>query len=168
MKDKRPALKRAVAVGDLIISLLRQQGLESKIEEYRAWLVWDSVVGPQIAPRARPVRIREGVLEVRVEQAVWMQQLQLMKPQILSRLNTRLGNALIKDIFWRRGRIEPSPGEKKPEGPDWRCVILDREEEAVIEKAAAAIPDPELRQSLQQLFTRQQRLEKARRGQPPR
>ncbi len=166
VSGKRPSLARAVAIGDLLRSLLRQQGLAGKMEEYRAWQVWDAVVGPQIATRARPIRLREGVLEVRVEQAVWMQQLQLMKPQILARLNERLGSAVIKDIFWRRGRLEEMSVNqvRKPEGPDWRAVSLSQEETSAIERTAGAIGDSDLRQQLQQLFTRQQRLEKARRN----
>ncbi|MBE0598149.1 MAG: DUF721 domain-containing protein, partial [Desulfuromonadales bacterium] len=91
MSGKRPAMRKAATTGELVLDLLRRQGLEAKMKEYRAWQIWDQAVGPQIAARARPVRIREGVLEVRVEQAAWMQQLQLLKPKILAKVNEALG-----------------------------------------------------------------------------
>ena len=67
--------------------LLASLGLEERLQQYRALLLWDEVVGPQIAARTRPEKIRDGVLEVCVDQPTWMQQLQLLKPQILAKLN---------------------------------------------------------------------------------
>jgi hypothetical protein len=159
----RPGLKQAAAIGDLVVEVLRRQGLEGKIEEYRAWQVWDAVVGAQIAARARPVRIREGVLEVRVEQAVWMQQLQLMKPQILSRLNERLGKAVVRDIFWRRGRVEAVPGMNSAgEGRPWLREALDTKDKMQIESALGALDDAELRSHLRSIFQRQVQVDKIR------
>ncbi len=77
-RENRPKMKQAVSVGRLINDLLEKRGLEDKVREYRTWQIWDETVGPQIAARARPVRIRDGVLEIRVDQPIWMQQLQLM------------------------------------------------------------------------------------------
>ncbi len=163
MTDGRPGLKQAAAIGDLVVEVLRRQGLDGKIEEYRAWQVWDSVVGAQIAARARPVRIREGVLEVRVEQAVWMQQLQLMKPQILSRLNERLGKAVVRDIFWRRGRVETLPGMNSAgAGRPWLREVLDANDRIQIESALAVLADTELRGHLRSIFQRQVQVDKIR------
>ncbi len=166
MNSRRPPLKEAAVVGDLILALLRQQGLAGKMEEYRAWQVWEAAVGPQIAARARPVRIREGVLEVRVEHAVWMQQLQLLKPQILAQLNERLGRTVFRDIFWRRGRLGPDAraDQQNRSYPNWRTASLTDEEQTMVERATAAVGDAELRGSLQRLLLRQKCLNKVRQG----
>ncbi|BCR03936.1 hypothetical protein DESUT3_10050 [Desulfuromonas versatilis] len=133
------------------------------MREYRAWQVWDEVVGPQIAARARPLRIREGVLEVRVEQPVWMQQLQLLKPRILAKLNERLGAGTLKDIYLRRGRIQ---ADELPEsGPDpaaWKHTPLTEEEKAEIEATLASLADPEIKRQLRALMMRQAQLKKSR------
>ena len=68
-RKQRPVMVKAAATGPLLKQLLQQWGLEGKLREYAAWQVWDEVVGPQIAARARPARVRDGVLEVRVDQA---------------------------------------------------------------------------------------------------
>jgi len=164
MKDKRrPPMKNAASVGNLIQSILRQQGLDGKLREYRAWQVWDEVVGPQIAAKARPIRIREGILEVRVEQPVWMQQLQLLKPKILARLNERLEGAAIKDLYLRRGKIERELTEAEtPPPPSWQSACLTKEEESHIEAALAPLADQELRQSLRAILVRQAKVEKNR------
>jgi hypothetical protein len=153
----------AEAVGAVVADLLRRNGLEGKCREYMAWQVWGEVVGPQIAARAQPIRIREGVLEVRVDQPVWMQQLQLLKPGILSRLNERLGGPVIRDIFWRRGKIERQEFSPDDEPSlNWAAAALTAEEEAGIEEILKPITDPTLHHSLRHFLTRQAKLDKAR------
>lgn len=162
-RQKRPAMKKAAAAGALLAELLQQAGLADKLHAYESWRVWDEVVGPQIAAHARPARIRDGVLEVRVDQAVWMQQLQLLKPKILIRLNERLGGEPIADIFWRRGRLEERPaatptGNERP----WLERTLDEAEQARIEAAVAPLADDELRARLRAILVRQAKLGKVR------
>ena len=79
--SKRPTQKPEIDIGSLIEKILASKGLDKKLHQYRAWSVWDEVVGPQIAQHAQPLRIRESVLEVRVENPTWMQQLQLCQNQ---------------------------------------------------------------------------------------
>jgi len=162
-RSDRPRMFRPASAGDLIQQVLLQRGMEGKFEEYRAWQVWDQVVGPQIARRARPIRIREGVLEVRVDQPVWMQQLQLLKPRILARLNEALGKELLRDLFLRRGAIDQAPTQVTIEPPPtWLQIKLSEAELNEIESSVASIPDPELRDSLRDLLQRQKQLAKSR------
>ena len=152
-------------VGAVIGKLFQQRGMEDKMRRYRAWKLWDKVVGPQIAARARPSRMRDNTLEVWVDHAVWMQELQLMKPKILARLNAALGEDLIKDIYLRRGRPRQDNAPIAIETPAlrWQQTQLSAAEEEQISRAVAPMADEELRQWLQQLFHRQAQVNKARR-----
>jgi predicted nucleic acid-binding Zn ribbon protein len=51
--------------------------------------VWPEAVGEAIAAEARPERERAGVLTVVCTASVWAQELDLMAPAILLRLNER-------------------------------------------------------------------------------
>jgi predicted nucleic acid-binding Zn ribbon protein len=51
---------------------------------------WPDVVGAAIAAEAEPVSERAGVLTVSCSAAVWAQELDLMAPAILERLNEHL------------------------------------------------------------------------------
>lgn len=53
----------------------------------RAWL---TAVGPAIAQEAQPTGERAGVVTVSCSASVWAQELDLMAPAILQRLNQRL------------------------------------------------------------------------------
>jgi hypothetical protein len=57
--------------------------------------VWPDVVGPAIAAEAAPIGERGGVLTVSCSAAVWAQELDLMGPAIIERLNGRLGGSAI-------------------------------------------------------------------------
>ncbi len=48
---------------------------------------WPAVVGPSIAAQAQPTAERGGVVTVSCAASVWAQELDLMAPQILTRLN---------------------------------------------------------------------------------
>lgn len=76
---------------------------EHRLRVYRLWTFWAEEVGPAIAARAEPAGYRSGVLSVRVSSAPWMQELQLMKETIRERLNARLGEPLIRDIYFVSG-----------------------------------------------------------------
>lgn len=161
-RPRRPSMRAAATTASLLRQFLQQSGLAGKLHAYEALLVWDDVVGPQIRAHARPSKIRDGILEVRVDQAVWMQQLQLMKPKILSRLNERLGEEVIKDIFWKRGSFErdtpgPAQSDRRP------LPSLPAEEMARVKEIVAPLQDDELRRELQRLLVKQAQLDLSRR-----
>jgi predicted nucleic acid-binding Zn ribbon protein len=53
--------------------------------------VWMDVAGPGLADAATPASEREGVLTVACESSVWAQELELLGPDLLKRLESRLG-----------------------------------------------------------------------------
>jgi predicted nucleic acid-binding Zn ribbon protein len=53
--------------------------------------VWPVAVGAAVAARATPTGERAGVLVVTCEAAVWAQELDLMGPELVARLNAALG-----------------------------------------------------------------------------
>jgi predicted nucleic acid-binding Zn ribbon protein len=59
---------------------------------------WPEAVGPAIAAEAVPTRERGGVLTVSCSASVWAQELDLMAPAILSRLNELLAGAAIQRL----------------------------------------------------------------------
>jgi predicted nucleic acid-binding Zn ribbon protein len=57
--------------------------------------VWSEAVGLAISAEARPSSERAGVLTISCSASVWAQELDLMAPAILERLNTLLGGASV-------------------------------------------------------------------------
>ena len=126
---RRNRMFHPAAAGAVLDSLTRKMGVHERLEPYRAWKVWAEVVGPQTAQHAQPFRLRAGVLEVRVDHPVWMQQLQLLKPRILERLNRAIAPGVLEDIHLRHGQPEipvpVTPSEEKQSLP----LTTDEQEE---------------------------------------
>ena len=162
----RPPMKKAEKVGSLLKQLLRQPGVGEQISRHQAWLIWDQLVGEQIAQRARPLRLRKGVLEVQVDHPVWMQQLQMLKPKILEKINAKIPAAGIDDIYLRQSKTPQARHQYRTqhisEPPRWTKVELTRAEKEEIEAALDQVADAELREELLRLFTRQKQLDKDR------
>lgn len=161
--SKRPPMKQAERIGGLLKQVFGARGMEERLNRYQAWLIWDQVVGKQIAARARPLRFRQGVLEVQVDHPVWMQQLQMLKPQILEKLNRQLPNAKIEDIFLRKA---PTPYAVKPQVPapiKLQLAELTDAERQQIDQLLEPLADPELRDEMRRLAILQKRLNKGRR-----
>jgi hypothetical protein len=157
----RPKMREPALAGDLVDKLLHGLGLDERLHQYKALIIWNDVVGPQIAARTRPVRIRENILEINVDQPAWMQQLQLMKPKILSRLNAELGEATIKDLYLKHGKVDVHPDKPVEPPPAWRMVKLDDKEKKQVEDLLSAVKDTELRDEMEKFLQKQMRLLKA-------
>ena len=164
-RPARPPMRQAESVGLLLNQVLGNQGLADRLSRYQAWLIWDKLVGEQIANRARPLRFRQGILEVQVDHPVWMQQLQLLKPKILEKLNQQLPNAGITDIFLRKAKMlppKPAAAATAATPVRWKEIRLSAVEEKEIEAGVREVQDPDLRRELKRLFTLQKQLDKER------
>ena len=87
-------------VDDALQHVLQRIDPERRLQLFR---IWNAEVGATVAARAQPVGFRDGVLSVRVNSATWMQELQFAKEEIRERLNLRLDNDLVRDIYFVSG-----------------------------------------------------------------
>jgi hypothetical protein len=145
-------MRRPAVVGDLLSASFHGTTTEKRLKEGNIWLVWDSAVGKQIAGRARPVSFRDGTLTVGVESAPWMQQLTFLKKGIMEKLNARLGEELVRDIYLKAGKPQREKPHTSPEKRYARSLLA--EERQKIAEQTDSVTDPELRQVLAELLAR--------------
>ena len=106
MTEKR----RPATLADALASYLRQSGFAKRMQQAGIIEEWATLVGPQIAAVTQPESVTpDGVLRVRVATAPWANELSLMTPKILARLNAgRTGR--VKEIRWVPGLLDrPRP-----------------------------------------------------------
>jgi predicted nucleic acid-binding Zn ribbon protein len=60
--------------------------------------VWTKAVGDAIATEAQPTAERAGVVTISCSASVWAQELDLMAPQIVERLNARLPRGSVQRL----------------------------------------------------------------------
>ena len=63
--------------------------------------VWPEAVGDGVAAEAEPTAERDGVVTVTCSSAVWAQELDLMAPEVVARLNAALGRASVRALRCR-------------------------------------------------------------------
>jgi predicted nucleic acid-binding Zn ribbon protein len=105
--------RRPTPLADVLASYLKQSGFSKRLQQAGIIEAWAELVGPQIAAVTAPESVTpDGVLRVRVASAAWANELSLMSPRILARLNAgRQGR--VKEIRWVPGVVR---AEKRSEG----------------------------------------------------
>ncbi len=98
MPDKKPP--PATPMDEALKAYLRKAGIKRRVEQASVIPEWAELVGPQIAAVTTPHMVtQDGKLFVGVASAAWMQELQLMSPEILRKLGRR--GKKVRRIVWR-------------------------------------------------------------------
>jgi len=84
---KEPENGRPDRVGDLLGGLLRKWGVDREVARQGAMERWPDVVGERIAGVTRARAVSSGTLFVEVRSSAWMNELNLMRHELLRRLN---------------------------------------------------------------------------------
>ena len=96
-----PARRGRLAVESLKKALQRalsERGLEGELRGWDAVKEWARVVGIRIASHSRAVSYNQGTLEVEVDGSAWMQELNILKRQLIRTLNRELGPDTVRDV----------------------------------------------------------------------
>lgn len=95
---------RARSVGAVIPKVLSEFRVDSRQVEVEITKVWNSLLDPNIATHAQPVRLRKGTLFVDVDSSVWLSEIvRYRRKEILERLRHSFGPEVIKKISYRVG-----------------------------------------------------------------
>lgn len=88
-------------IGDLLRQYLRQQGLESPLNEYRLMQGWAHVMGPIVARYTRDLSIHNQTLYVQLSSPTVRQELTMQRRELVERLNAYVGAQVVCDIVFR-------------------------------------------------------------------
>jgi len=153
MAEKRPRMKRPLQISALLESVFAGKPAQKRIREAKAWQFWEEAVGAHVVSKATPVAFRDGTLTVRVSGSAWMQQLSLMKRDIIGQLNDAIGFQLVNDLFFRQGTVHKKEDEPAVVAVQKRS--LSAVEKKLLIEQTAAVADPELREAFISLFSSQ-------------
>ena len=73
-------------------------GIKSALSQEAAVVLWGSVVGETVSSVTKAERVESGVLTVKVETAVWRQELHMQKEEIINKINKKIGTRAIREI----------------------------------------------------------------------
>jgi hypothetical protein len=147
-------VRSPVRVGNLLtaaVPALAERMLEEAIRRE-----WAQTAGPEAARRSRPGALRQGTLEVSVDNSPWLQELTLRSAAVVAALRKHHGSAVIAVRFaLGSGRgdtdVAARPARARAEAPQRRLTV---EEARIVDAAAGRLPDPALASSLKRLLTK--------------
>lgn len=145
--------RRKLFMDDLIRAipqLLRAAGESEEVAEAAACAAWRRAAGEGVRGLAVPFRLYRKTLTVAVPDVTWQKQLEAISPQLIFRLNSILGQALVTYIEFR---IDPQTvrRERARTRVDGDAPLSEEREEraltraAELRDAASAIRDEDLR-----------------------
>jgi hypothetical protein len=148
-----------VRIGSLLDWVCKEFNLDTGLKIQKVFEVWDEVVGETIAKKAKPEIIRNRVLVVKVSSSPWLQELQFMKEQIRDKLNEKIGEKLIDDLFFQLGKVQVNKEESTtPSSEEWLEVSLPKKELSEVENSLKGLKDPDLKSTLKRILITQKKM----------
>lgn len=93
--------REALPIGDLVRHYLRQESLESPLNEVRLINAWSEVLGSTIASYTRELYIKNQTLYVHLTSAPLRQELMMGRELLIRSLNRQVGAQVITNIVIR-------------------------------------------------------------------
>ena len=127
-------------------AILKASGAPQEVAEVACITAWKHAVGEGLSSHAVPVHLQNSTLVIAVADNIWKKQLEHMRGQLLFKLNSVLGQALVKSIELR---VDP----QKIELARAKTLVTSRDKKsdhpvpAELLTAAAAIEDADLRRA---------------------
>lgn len=102
--SKPSRTRRTQKVAEALAGYLKHTGLAERVAQADIVLRWPELVGEGVARAAQAESVTpDGMLYVRVASSAWRQELSLMAPQIIAKLNAGRKQGRITKIFWLVG-----------------------------------------------------------------
>ena len=83
-----------------VVGQARPQTLLARVQG-----VWEEAVGPTVAAEAQPRAESSGTVVVECSSGVWAQELELLAPDLIDRLNGALGDSAASSVRTLRLRV---------------------------------------------------------------
>jgi len=94
------------SIASVLSGVARRHGMESRLLEHKLLRNWPAIAGEPIATHTRPDQIKFKKLYLVVENSVWVQHLTFLKPELIAKVNTAAGSAMITDLVMRVGQVQ--------------------------------------------------------------
>ncbi|PYM49615.1 MAG: hypothetical protein DME16_08385 [Candidatus Rokuibacteriota bacterium] len=143
--------RNPVRVGSLLTSAV--PALAERMLEQTIRRQWADIVGPDAARRSRPASLRQGTLEITVDNSPWLQELTLRAGTIAAALAARHGAAVTAVRVTMGAAVAPASDEVSREGRAISRSLTDAER-GIVEATARPIADPVVASSLRRLLTK--------------
>ena len=115
----RPAKYRKFrSVGSVLPRVLKGLKLDKVLAAQPAVDLWPQIAGPKTAEHTRAVEVDGKTLVIIVDGPAWSAQLRFLKPQLIKKIDARIGKGLITDLRFVLGHGKADGVESREWGVD--------------------------------------------------
>lgn len=93
--------KKTEGIKDVIYQYLRDNGLETPLNEFRATQAWGSIVGPAISKYTTDIKIYNQTMFVSVSSSVVRNELLMKRSLLTKKVNDHVGAQVITQIVFK-------------------------------------------------------------------
>ena len=153
---------------DIIKKVFKKYGIKKKYNANLILVNWDKIVGNNISENCFPVSIDKGILKLKVKNSVWSHHLMMMKKEVIQKINSYIGENLVKDIFFSAGYYKEKKKYLIEDNTDnfiensIQPIILNEFEIGEIKKNTKKLKDKKIKSKLDYIIIKQKAIEKAK------
>ncbi len=96
------SMKEIKDIGSVIGGVIKDLNIGTKLNISNIFNHWEEIVGTQICRKAKPERISRNTLYVSVASSTWANELSMMSSQLISEINSFIGEEVVKRIKFRQ------------------------------------------------------------------
>lgn len=93
--------KNSEKLQNVIYQYMRENGLETPLNEFRATQAWSSIVGPAISKYTTDIKIYNQTMFVSISSSVVRNELLMKRTTLIKRVNDHVGAQVITQIVFK-------------------------------------------------------------------
>ena len=105
-------MKDFIPISNILKKIIRDFGLEEKFREIQIINTWEYIAGETILNHTFAYNYQNKILFIKVDSSVWIQQLIMLKKELIQKINQKLGKNLVKDIRFKLAEEEEVRSKK--------------------------------------------------------
>jgi len=138
------------AVADLLVTAVPE--LRERLAEHHVRRVWSTLLGADVARRAKPQALVDGCLTVVVDNSPWLHELTLRADELTARLRARF--PAVRALRFTLGTLEEAGPQAAPRRRPRSSTPLGATDLRAIDEAISPISDPALAAAARRLLTK--------------
>ena len=83
---------------EVINEVVEGAGIKSAINQEAAIILWEEAMGEVVSSVTKAEKVESGTLTIKVETAVWRQELHMQKEEVINKINKKIGTKAIREI----------------------------------------------------------------------
>ncbi|MDD2467987.1 MAG: DUF721 domain-containing protein [Desulfobulbus sp.] len=150
MSDNRTGYEKGepAPLADLLSDVYSKQQWKKQWRLFHLARQWPTIVGHEVGQLTMPAFFRQDTLWIYVQDSAWMHHLQFIKLDLMTRINSALGEQPVIDIRWQLQPQLPALPERQVPAPH----AVDTKDEQTFQQMTAGIDNQECREALQRLW----------------